>query len=145
MPDGDEQSGMSYLHEIQMKGKGANPFFCLLGIEPVSWGEGCARLEMEVRSDMTNGEGWLQGGMYTALADEAMALAIYTLLEDDQTIATISCTTHFLRGVKHGLIAAEGKVIRQGRQIIFAEGIVSSGGGETELARCSASFAVRRS
>lgn len=136
---------MSYLDEIEQRGREANPFFCLLGITPVSWGEGRARLEMEVRSDMTNGEGWLQGGLYTSLVDEAMALAIYTQLAGTDTLATITCTTTFLRGVRAGtLVASEAWVIRRGRQIIFAEGRVVTADGEQELARCAASFMVRQ-
>lgn len=137
---------MSYLDKIEQSGQKANPFFCLMGIEPVSWGEGKARLEMMVRPDMTNGEGWLQGGMYTALVDEAMALAIYTLLNEGEMIATISCTTSFLKGVRAGeLIAAEATVVRRGRQIIFTEGVIFRGEDRTELARSSASFIVRQS
>lgn len=135
---------MSYLHEIEQKGQNANPFFCLLGIKPVSWGGGEATLEMQVRPDMTNGEGWLQGGIYTSLIDEAMALAIYTLLAENETIATISCTTSFIRGVRAGaLIQANAKVVRRGRQVIFAEGTVIEPEKKQELARCTASFVVR--
>lgn len=135
---------MSYLDEIEKKGQNANPFFCLLGIRPVSWGDGSAVLDMQVRADMTNGEGWLQGGIYTSMVDEAMALAIYTLLNEGEMIATISCTTTFLRGVRAGdTIRAEARVVRRGRQIIFSEGSVSNLDGGTELARCSASFVVR--
>jgi len=135
---------MSYLDEIERSGRKANPFFCLMGIDPVSWGEGKARIEMVVRDDMTNGEGWLQGGMFTALADEAMALAIYTLLEEGEMIATISFTTHFLKGARAGeRISAEASVVRKGKQIIFIEAVVSTSENRTELARCSASFTIR--
>jgi acyl-CoA thioesterase len=137
-------SNMSYLDDVINSGQKANPFFCLMGIEPKKWGEGKASLMMTVRPDMTNGEGWLQGGMYTSLIDEAMALAIYTLLEDGQMIATISCTTTFLRGVRAGeCVVADAWVVRQGRQIIFTEGRVCSADAKYELARCSASFTVR--
>lgn len=135
---------MSYLDEIERSGRHANPFFCLMGIDPVSWGDGKARIEMTVRIDMTNGEGWLQGGMFTALADEAMALAIYTLLNEGEMIATISCTTHFLKGARTGeRISAEASVIRKSRQIIFTEAAILSAENRAELARCSASFTVR--
>ena len=105
---------MNYLDEISKKGSLANPFFCLMGIRPILCKDGQARLSMEVRSDMTNGEGWLQGGMYTALGDEAMALAIYTMLGENETIATVSSTTNFIRGVKSGTIYADGLVTRKG-------------------------------
>ncbi len=134
---------MSYLTEILTKGQKANPFFCLMGIEPVSYKDGTARLSMVVRDDMKNGEGWLQGGIYTALGDEAIALAIYTLLEEGETIATVSCTTHFIRGVKQGTIFADGTVIRKGRQMIYAEATITDASDGSLLARCTASFIVR--
>lgn len=134
---------MKYLKELDQVGKEANPFFCLMGIEPVSWGEGRATLSMEVKPEMHNGEGWLQGGVYTAMADEAMALSIYTLLKENETIATISCTTTFMRGVKEGTILADAWVVKRGRQVIFAEAEVRSPDSEYTYARLTASFVVR--
>ncbi len=134
---------MHYLDEIKTKGQKANPFFCLMGISPVTYGEGKARLSMTVRDDMKNGEGWLQGGIYTALGDEAIALAIYTLLNEGETIATVSCTTHFIRGIREGMINADGEVVRKGRQMIYAEATISDANNGNLLARCTASFIVR--
>jgi acyl-CoA thioesterase len=134
---------MNYLDEIASKGQLANPFFCQMGIKPVSCRDGKSRLSMEVRHDMTNGEGWLQGGMYTALGDEAMALAIYTLLNDKETIATVSCTTQYIRGVRNGVIYADGTVIKRGRQMIFAEATLTGAESDKLLARCTAAFTVR--
>ena len=90
---------MSYIEEIRRKGRKANPFLSLMGIELGSFGDGQAILTMEVRPDMLNGAGWLQGGLFTAICDEAMALALFTSLEEDENIATISESTTFLRGV----------------------------------------------
>jgi len=134
---------MNYLHRISTLGQKANPFFCLMGIKPVHFQDGKARLAMEVRDDMKNGEGWLQGGMYTALGDEAIALAIYTLLREGETIATVSCTTHFIRGIKEGAMHADGEVIRKGKQMIYAEATLSDAKDGNLLARCTASFIVR--
>ena len=54
---------MDYLNQIRLKGRDANPFFVLMGIQLGSYGEGRAELRMQVRPDMLNGAGWLQGGM----------------------------------------------------------------------------------
>jgi acyl-CoA thioesterase len=90
---------MSYLENIKKDGKYANPFFCLMGIEVVSVEPGKAVLNMQVRPDMHNGVGWLQGGILAAVADEAMALALYPLLSNTEGIATISESTSFIRGI----------------------------------------------
>lgn len=134
---------MSYLEKIKDQGRQANPFFCLMGIEVVSVGQGNAVLRMEVRPDMLNGVGWLQGGIFTALADEAMALALYSLLSPQEGIATISESTSFIRGVRDGVLIAEGRVIKKGRRVAFAEGDVTPDQKEKGiLARTSAAFAV---
>ncbi|MFZ1126884.1 PaaI family thioesterase [Methanoregula sp.] len=134
---------MTYLDNIRKDGKYANPFFCLAGIEVVTMEEGRAILKMAVRSDMHNGVGWLQGGMLVALADEAMALALYPMLEMTEGIATISESTSFIKGIRDGVILAEGRVIRKGRRVAFCEGEVRvDDTDKTVLSRTTASFAL---
>ncbi len=134
---------MSYLEKIKKEGKNANPFFCLMGIDVVSAEPGKAVLKMHVRPDMHNGVGWLQGGILAAVADEAMALALYPLLSKTEGIATISESTSFVRGAQDGYIIAEGRVIRKGRRVAFTEGEVYTGDNEKVLlSRTSAAFAV---
>lgn len=132
---------MSYLNEIRNRGIDANPFFCLMGIEIVSYGNGEAELNMPVRPDMHNGVGWLQGGLYTALCDEAMALALFTVLEEGTAIATISESTTFLQGVRSGKITARARVVKKGTRVCFAEGSVRSEEG-TLLSETRASFTI---
>ena len=132
---------MVYLREIRRRGRDANPFFQLMGIEIGTYGNGEAELFMPVRPDMHNGVGWLQGGLYTALCDEAMALALFTVLEEEAAIATISESTSFLQGVRSGRIAATGKVVKKGRNVAFMEGYVKSEDG-TILTETRASFAI---
>jgi len=134
---------MNYLDKIKKDGKLANPFFCLMGIEIMSAEAGRAVLKMQVRPDIHNGVGWLQGGMLVALADEAMALAVYSQLSDSEGIATISESTSFIKGVRNGVVYAEGRVIRKGRRVAFCEGEVWTQNGEKALlSRTSAAFAV---
>ena len=134
---------MSYLEQIKTDGRSANPFFCLMGIDIVSVESGRAVLRMEVRPDMLNGAGWLQGGMLAAIADEAMALALYTKLDGTEGIATISESTSFVKGIREGVILAEGRVVKKGRRVAFMEGEVRADTPEkTMLSRTSAAFAV---
>lgn len=134
---------MSYLERIRNQGREANPFFCLMGIDVVSVEEGNAVLRMAVRPDMLNGVGWLQGGIFTALADEAMALALHPMLSPHEGIATISESTSFIKGVKDGVLIAQGRVIKKGHRVVFAEGDVTLDQKEKEiLARTCAAFAV---
>jgi len=135
---------MNYLEKIKKDGRSANPFFCLMGIDVVSIQDGRVILKMQVRPDMVNGAGWLQGGILVALADEAMALAIYSRLSESDGIATISESTSFIKGVREGVVVyAEGCVIKKGRRVAFCEGEVWIQNTEkTRLSRTSAAFAM---
>ena len=136
---------MNYIEKIRAMGRDANPFFSLMGIDVEELDGGDAVISMKVRPDMQNGEGWLQGGIFTALADEAMVLAIYPLLERDERLATISEHTTFISGAREGILYAAGRVVKRGRRVIFAEGEVRSGGKEGKiLSRTTAAFAVGR-
>ena len=134
---------MSYFEEIQKRGRDVNPFFVMMGIDVVSIGEGTAQLSMKVRPEMHNGVGWMQGGIFTAMADEAMALALYTVISPGERIATISETTSFLKGTRDDILIATGRVVRKGRRVAFAESEVRKETSDGEiLARCAAAFAI---
>ena len=136
---------MSYFEDIRAKGRDANPFFRLMGINIGKIGEGEATLTMEVRPDMENSEGWMQGGIFTALADEAMVLALSAQMRPEEGLATISESTTFLNGARDGLLVATGRVVRKGRRVAFAESEVRMGSATGEiLARCTAAFAIVR-
>lgn len=135
---------MNYIERIRSEGRDANPFFTLMGIEIGVIGSGCATLSMPIRPDMMNGEDFLQGGLFTALADEAMVLAIYPLLSLEERIATISESTTFMSGAQRGVLVGTGRVIKKGRRVIFAEADVTLEGSDRILSRSSASFMVTK-
>ena len=133
---------MSYIEEIRTLGRDANPFFRLMGIVLGPLGKGVAELSMQVRPDMLNGVGWLQGGLFTALCDEAMALALFTVLDEDEGIATISESTSFFQGIREGRIKAAGRVIKKGHSVAFMEGMVTNSDDGSRLSETMASFVI---
>ena len=133
---------MSYIEEIRTLGKDANPFFRLMGINLGPFGKGVAELSMQVRPDMLNGVGWLQGGLFTALCDEAMALALFTVLDEDESIATISESTSFFQGIRVGRIKAVGRLIKKGHSVAFMEGMVTNSDDGSRLSETMASFVI---
>ena len=132
-----------YTEKITKVGAYANNTFQTLGIEPVSWGNSSAVLKMEVTERLHNGAGVLQGGFYTILGDEAIALAIHAELEAGENAATISETTDFLKGIKEGTVYATARITKKGRRVIFAEAEVHEGSVDGKvLSRTSASYLV---
>jgi uncharacterized protein (TIGR00369 family) len=135
---------MSYIEEIRTLGRDANPFFRLMGINLGPLEKGVAELSMQVRPDMLNGVGWLQGGLFTALCDEAMALALFTILDEDEDegIATISESTSFFQGIREGRIKAVGRVKKKGQSVAFMEGMVTNSDDGSRLSETVASFVI---
>ncbi len=132
-----------YIEKIASIGPAANPTFMTLGITPVSWGGCKAVLKMNVTEKLHTGVGFLQGGFYVILADEAIALAILVELDTGSGTTTISETTEFIRGTKDDEIFAVAKIIRQGRRIIFAEAQVRRGSADGDLlSKTTASYLV---
>ncbi len=138
-----EHAAGSYLQAIHERGREANPFFHLMGIDVLQVGQAEATLTMSIRPDMLNGVGWLQGGIFVSLADEAMALALYAALGETARIATVTESTSFVKGIRGGTVIATGRVVKTGRRLAFTEGDVRSEtpGGDL-LARTTALFAV---
>ncbi len=132
-----------YAEKIAAIGSAANPTFMTLGITPVSWGNNQAVLKMTITDKFHNGVGFLQGGFYVILADEAIALAILAELAPDQGTTTISETTEFIRSAKEGEIFAVARINRKGRRIVFAEAEVRRGSEDGEiLSKTTTSYLV---
>lgn len=132
-----------YTEQITKVGAYANNTFVTLGIEPVSYGNSSAVLKMEVTEKLHNGAGVLQGGFYTILGDEAIALAIHAELSETENAVTISETTEFLKSVKEGVVYAVAHITKKGRRVIFAEAEVREGSTDGRvLSRTTASYLV---
>lgn len=119
-----DERGEPYFERIKKYGRDVNPFFKLMGIDVMRIEDGKAYLSMAVRPDMLNGVGWLQGAIFTALADEAMALALYTRTDQTDRIATVSENSSFIKGARDGTIVASGWIVKKARRVAFMEGDV---------------------
>jgi uncharacterized protein (TIGR00369 family) len=106
------------------------PFAKLIGFVMAAVEPGRIVMELEPREDLENTIGLLHGAT-AALIDTAMGCAISTRLEPGQGSVTLDLKMTFLRplSVRSGMISAEGKVIKLGRQTSYTEGFVRDGKG----------------
>ena len=88
-------------------------------------------MELEPHESLENTIGLLHGATAGALLDTAMGCAISTKLPAGQGSVTLDLKLTYLRplSVKSGTIAAEGKLIKLGRQTSYTEGFVRDGAG----------------
>jgi uncharacterized protein (TIGR00369 family) len=131
----------AYLRRLQAGEEGLNPFLSYFGIALEELQEGYARFRMPVRPEYMQGAGFVQGGVIVAMADEAIAHAIMTVLKPDMGITTIELKSNFLAPVREGDLIAEACVFKKGRTIIIGDCLVKNGENRDVL-RCSATFMV---
>jgi uncharacterized protein (TIGR00369 family) len=99
----------------------ATPFIKFVGIEAPQLGKGYARFLLPFKPDLANSIGLMQGGVIAALADEAVAFALYSLVPEGEMINTVEMKINFLGAVKEGDVTAEAHIAKRGRTISLGE------------------------
>jgi len=99
----------------------SNPFIKFVGIQVPQLGRGYARFVLPFKPDLANSIGLLQGGVIAALADEAVAFALYSLVAEGETFNTVEMKINFLGAVKEGEVIAEAHIAKRGRTISLGE------------------------
>ncbi len=99
----------------------ANPFIKFVGIKAPQLGKGYARFLLPFKPELANSIGLLQGGVIAALADEAVAFALYSLVAEGETFNTVEMKINFLAAVKEGDVTAEARIAKRGRTISLGE------------------------
>jgi acyl-CoA thioesterase len=98
-----------------------NPFIGSMGIEVPDLGLGYARFVMPFSPGLANSIGLLQGGMIAALADEAVAYALWSLVPEGELISTVELKVNFLAPVRQGPIEAKARIAKRGKTISLGE------------------------
>jgi uncharacterized protein (TIGR00369 family) len=124
-------SGMEVMERLRDGRLPPPPLARLIGFTMAVAEPGRIVMELEPREDLENTIGILHGAIAAALLDTAMGCAISTRLEAGQGSVTLDLKLTYLRplSVRSGLISAEGKVIKLGRQTSYTEGFVRDGKG----------------
>lgn len=101
------------------------PFYNLLGVYLQALGPGEADICVVSDEKHTNPMGLLHGGLIMSIADAAMGNAIRSL---EIKGVTVDYSVSFLSTASLGeLIQAQGRVVKSGRNIIFAKSTVYAG------------------
>jgi len=96
------------------------PFPAYLGIEIESLETGCARLSLKHKPELTQGMGYIHGGVLTSLCDTAVAVALFTITEEGEKILTVELKVNFLAPAA-GDVLATAKILHKGRRTAVGE------------------------
>ena len=98
-----------------------SPYYQAMGMSIMAIDEGHVMLRIEVQPSQLNADGIVHGGVLPAIADGAMGNALRTLYGSAAQVLTAEMHLHYLRPVSGGALVAEGRVVRSGRRVSFAE------------------------
>lgn len=104
-----------------------NPFVVFMGVEVPELGQGFARFTLEIRPEFHNSQGFLQGGVIAALADEAVAYALFSLVSEGEMISTVEMKINFLAPAQTGVLEAQAHIRKRGRTLSLGEVEVTQG------------------
>ena len=137
----------SYFSAVRLPDQEANQVFKLLGARLGQAQNGTAEITLPMSASLTQGAGFIAGGILATLADEAMAHAVMSLVDENQRFLTVEMNIRYLRAAdpgQAGEITATGSVVKRGKTILFAESRLSGPDGKL-LAVAGGSFAISQS
>jgi uncharacterized protein (TIGR00369 family) len=106
------------------------PFAQLIGAELISVGDGVAVFRCTPDESTLNPLGIVHGGVVCTVLDSAAGCAVHSQLPAGVGFSTIEIKVSFLSPANGTTLEIEGRALRVGRQIAFAEAHARTAGGK---------------
>ena len=97
------------------------PIARLIGFEAEEIADGKATVTLTTGPQHANPMGTLHGGILCDIADAAMGMAFASTLAPEESFTTVELKINFFRPVWEDRLAAEGQVVRRGRNLGYVE------------------------
>jgi len=131
-------------HLEQMKKVANNaPYYQLLGMEVKEIKDGESKIQMPFKEGLTHPYKIVHGGAIASLADSSVAIALISLVEPKDRIATIEFKINFLAPVRKGCLEAHAKIIHKGSKIAVGDVEVTNEEGKL-VAKVIATYSIMR-
>ena len=120
-----------------------SPVSAWVGLETVSMGDGEAVLQLSTRTEMTNYQGTVHGGVIALLADATMGRAVASTLTDRSRQANFDLKVTFIGAARVGsVLRARAHLLHRGRRTGVAECRIEDE-RDRLIATATATFAYR--
>jgi uncharacterized protein (TIGR00369 family) len=107
-------------------------FMRLIGANIAVLAPGYCEVELPFRRDLCQEDGFLHGGVVTAIAANAAGYAAFSLMPADSSVLGVEYKINLEAPVAADRLIASGAVVRAGRSLSIVEGDVRAArGGET--------------
>ena len=136
-------SGLDYLRALVAGEYPAPPIARLLGFDIIEVSEGRAVFECAPGEYHYNPLGVVHGGLACTLLDTVVGCAAHSTLPEGVGYTSIDLQVSYLRPITatSGTLRAVGRVVKGGRRVIFAEGVIEDSSGRA-LATATSSLLV---
>jgi uncharacterized protein (TIGR00369 family) len=126
-----QMDGIDFVRKLGEGDVPPPPAAVTIGLRPVDWGEGWARIELQPQEWHYNPLGTVHGGILSTLADTALGIAVHTTLPRRTGYTSLDLVMKFTRSatVDSGLLTCEGRVVTSGRRVATAEATVTDAHG----------------
>jgi acyl-CoA thioesterase len=123
------------------------PYFNLIGFEVVELEPGRSKTRVTFRSDLTNPDGVMHGGVIATLIDAGITQAMlmtdeYAQVRDTRgSMSTVDLGVKYVRAVRGGAITCESEIVHRGRRVVHARAVVRDERGK-EIALGTATMLI---
>ena len=131
-----------YLEQMRKEANNC-PYYQLLGMEIMEIKEGESKIRMPFKQGLTHPYRIVHGGAIASLADSSVAMALISLVEPKDRIATIEFKINFLVPISKGRLEAHAKIIHKGSKTAVGDVEVKNEEGKL-VAKVIATYSIRR-
>lgn len=119
-----------------------HPFADLIGLVFESVHQGRSLCCIEVDDKLLNPHGVVHGSVLSALADTGMGGALYPLLADDESCATIEMKISYFKPVLDGALECRTQLLYKGKSVASLESEIFS--NDKLVAKASGTYSIFR-
>ncbi|MER5611817.1 PaaI family thioesterase [Streptomyces sp. NPDC002215] len=121
--------------ELARKVLDSQPFSTLVGARITAFGDGAATLEVDIRTELQQQNGFLHGGILAYAADNAITFAAGTTL--GPAVLTGGFSIQYVRPATGSALVAEAEVVHTGRRQAVVRCELFAAGEDGERALCA--------
>ncbi|MHA2035801.1 MAG: PaaI family thioesterase [Promethearchaeota archaeon] len=126
--------------KFPLNAKGFHPYGELIGLTFTKFEKGFSQCTIKIEKKLMNPHGFLHGGIIYSMADTGMGAALYSLLEENESCATVEVKISYFKPVIDGVLICNTKVINKGRTISALESEITN--NEKLIAKASGTFSI---
>lgn len=100
-------------------------FMQMLGVEILTIEEGTVKLSCVKKQELTQQHGFFHAGVLASILDMACGYAALSVMPKNADVLSVEFKTNLLRPANANSIIATGKVIKNGKTLVFCEGKIT--------------------